>query len=502
MPVTPEPGGSLAIAILEPFDFLTPVRAVRPATEEFMVHVTPPLGRVTEQGDIQWLMARAPRPLQPGLLFRLRPAFWEDGVPVTAADFALTVHVMLHPGAPGHERSRYGLVRDVVALDDSTLYFDLLEFSRERFRDALIAPLPAHVLGPDPDPRHLYEWPVSRKPLSCGPFRVVESSTDTLVLERREDSGWPPPRLDRVIVRSLEPEIAVQQFRDGAVDVVDALPAAQAEALRGVREARLLAFVGASYLYVGWNLRDARFGDLTVRRAAAMAVDVERLCRDLTLGQGDVARGPLVPVLGLPDTSSVLPHDLKQARALLDAAGWQDHDRDGIRDRGGARLAFNLLVPENDALREQSAAAVARALRDLEIEVSVRVLVVEEFYARLQRGAFEAYLGQWFPRRGQPLEDVWHSEATDRFNYGGFNDPGVDSLLVRLRLEQPGPSEEELLAALQRRVYAQQPYLFLFQEPRFTVFAARVQGVRPTVLSTFWNLPEWWVPRAQRSPEP
>jgi peptide/nickel transport system substrate-binding protein len=497
-PAEPEPGGTLRIAVREPFDFFTPVRAVRPVTEQLLVHVTPPLGRVTDQGDVQWLMARRPSPLQPGLLFRLRPARWEDGVPVTAADFVLTYKTMLHPGAPGHERGRFGLVRDVVALDDSTLYFDLLEFSRLRWQEALLMPLPRHRLGDAPDPRRLQEWPLSRQPLSCGPFRVVEASTFRLVLEPHPGSGFAPPLLARVEIDVMEPAAAVEAFRRGAIDVVDDLPLEAVEDVRLPRGARLKAFVGASYTYVGWNLRDARFGDTSVRRAAAMAVDIGKLIADLTLGQGDPSRGPLVPVLGIPDTTAAIGRDLEAAKRLLDAAGWKDADGDGVRERRGVALRFHLLAPEDDALRQRTAAAVARELRPLGIDAEVRVLVLEELYGRLAAGRFEAYVGRWFPALGQALEAVWHSDATDRHNYGRFADAGVDSILARLRLEQPGPTLAEWLDRLQHRVYAAQPYLFLFQDPRYCLFGPRVHGERPTVLSSFWNLPAWWIPREQQ----
>lgn len=501
-PTQPEAGGTLHLAVMEPFDFLTPVRAIRPATEQFLVHVTPPLGRVTEQGDVQWLMARRPSFMDPGLLFHLRPARWEDGQPVIASDFTLTVEMMLHPGAPGHERSRFGLVQDVVALDDTTLYFELLTLARERWRDALLMPLPRHVLGDHPDPRHLQEWPISQKPLACGPFRVSESSTYRLVLERNEGAApFPVPWVERVVVVSLEADEALQRFRAGELDVVDDLPFEAVENLKSVPGAQLKAFVGASYVYVGWNLRDARFADLAVRRAAAMAVDTKKLIRELTLGQGDPARGPLVPALGFADTTALLPYDPEAAKSLLTEAGWVDGDGDGVRDRKGARLAFHLLVPEQDPLRQRTAEAVAQQLRLVGMEVHVRVLLLEEFYGRLNRGEFEAYVGKWVPQRGMSLEAVWHSEATDRFNYGGFRNATVDSLLAFLRLEQPGPSEEELLLRLQRTIYAAQPYLFLFQDPRFALFSPRVQGERPNVLSSFWNLPEWWIPAARRRPE-
>ncbi len=497
-PAQPESGGTLRIAIFESFDFLTPVRQVRWPTQLFLEHITPPLGRVTEIGDIQWLMARRIVELGPGMQFPLRRARWEDGTPVTASDFVLTYETMLHPGAPGHERTRFGLVRDVVALDDTLLFFHLLEILPSRRVDALLMPLPRHVLGDEPDPRRLQEWPVSKQPLSCGPFRVTHSTTYELDLEAHDSQAFPRPYLDRVEVRALDVDAAVRGFREGSVDVIDDVPPEHVGAVRGTPGARVLALVGSSYVYLGWNLRDGRFADTAVRKAAAHAVDLDRLVREHTLGQGDRARGPLVPTLGIVDTLTTLKHDVARARTLLDRAGWRDTDGDGVRERRGARLAFHILCDERDPRYAEVAQDIADDLERVGIRAVPRTLSTLDLAERLDDATFETFIGRWFPEVGLHLEGVWHSSSTHLFNYGGFADAGVDSVLVRLRYAEPGDEQQELFGQLQRRVYERQPYLFLYQDPRFAAFAGRVQGVRPSVLSTFWNLPEWWIPRAEQ----
>lgn len=497
-PAEPQRGGVARIAIFEPLDFLTPIRELRWPTGLFLEHITPPLGRVTEIGDIQWLAARRLIEIGPGMRFPLRPAHWEDGTPLTAADFRLTYQMMLHPGAPGHARTRFGLVQDVVAVHDSLLFFHLLHASPQRRVDALLMPLPRHVLGDSADPRELMEWPISARPLSSGPFRVERASARELDLLANDSGAFPVPYLSRVEVRHTSVEDAVRGFVAGEFDVVDDVPVEHVEDLHAVHGARVTALVGASYLFVSWNLRDARFSDVAVRRAVAHAVDVSRLIREHTLGQADPAHGPLVPVLGIADTLTTLRHDPGYARQLLDDAGWRDRDGDGARERRGARLAFHLLCDVRSPRHELVARDIARDLRAVGMRVVVRVVDTYELANRLESGGFEAFMGRWFPSTGLNLESVWHSEATQQFNYGGFSDARVDSILVRLRYAEPGPEQDELFAALQRRVYELQPYLFLYQDPRFAAFSARIQGARPSIVSTFWNLPEWWIPAASR----
>lgn len=501
VPSEPVHGGTVRIAIFEPFDFLTPVRQVRWPTDLFLEHVTPPLGRVTENGGIQWLMARRLIELGPGMHFPLRRARWEDGVPVTADDFVLTYQVMLHPGAPGHGRSRFSLVQDVVAVTDTLLLFRLVNFLSQRRVNALLMPLPRHVLGDDPNPRRLIEWPISKRPLSCGPFRVDTSSTRALDLVANDSGAFPVPFLNRVEVRYEEPVDAVRGFRDGEFDVLDDVPLELVEDVRSTPGARVLALVGASYMYLAWNLRDARFADSAVRRAAAHAVDLQRIMRDHTLGQGDPARGPLVPVVGIVDTVTIMRHDPGAARRLLERAGWRDHDGDGVRERRGAKLAFHILADERNPRYALVAQDIAEDLSQVGMRVIVRRIDTARLSARLRNGNFETFIGRWFPKLGLDLENVWHSEATYLYNYGHFVNARADSILVRLRYAEPGPAQNELLEKFQRHVYAQQPYLFLYQDPRFVAFSRRVQGARPSVVSTFWNLPEWWIPSALQAAE-
>ena len=112
-------------------------------------------------------------------------------------------------------------------------------------------------------------------------------------------------------------------------------------------------------------------------------------------------------------------------------------------------------------------------------------------------------MGIWYLDPGLDLDPTWRSESTDRRNYGGYASAGTDSLLDHLRNEIDPGRRAEFLTDLQRRVYADQPYLFLVQNPRFVALSRRVHGADPQVLSTFWNLPRWWIPRdLQAEPAP
>jgi peptide/nickel transport system substrate-binding protein len=486
-PATPTPGGTLRVAVVRPLEEPYWIAGMDATTEYFYEHVVPPLARIDANGRTHPYAATDVLDNGIDIDFVLRRTRWSDGAAVEPRDFILAATLVGDPRARSPERARVDLLESATAVEGRLR----LRFKTpywQRTRHALLWPLPAHAWHDSLDPA---TWGPR---LASGPFRIHSVSRSRLVLVRHDDSGYPPAFLDTVRVEFREPEAAVRAFRAGHVDVVDDVPVTLVPQLRGAG-ARVVALVGRSYVFIGWNLRDERLRDVAVRRALAQAVDVEGLMQRWTLGQGTRARGPLVPALAFADTHAVLATDRRAAERALTDAGFVDSDGDAVRDRRGARLAFTILAPEGDSVRVGIARDVAAALRRVGAGVDVRPLPLGEFVGRLQAGTFTAFIGQWYPNLGLDLDPVWRSTSTDRYNYGGFADAGVDSLLSAIWNEMPPGGHDAAMAALQSRVYAAQPYLFLFQMPRFLVLDAAVQNAVPDVVSPFWNLPGWWLAR-------
>lgn len=490
--LTPVVGGTLHVGVFRTLDVPAPVATLEPVSEDLATLLTPPLGALDERGQLQLLAARDYIDTGGRIDYPLRRRFWEDGAPLVGRDFVLASELHANPQIPGADRRRVELMSAVTAPNDSLVRFEFFTLYERRVRNSLLAPVPSHLWSGAQDPSN---W---RPQTSCGPFRLAAATVDRWRLVRNDRSAAPAPRVDSVEVRAYAGPEGVEHFLAGEVDVLEDVPVEFIPKLRG--KARVVALVGRSYLFIGWNLHDARFADVRVRRALAQAVDVRRLVHRWTAGQGDPARGPLVPAQAFADTLATLPYDPKAAARSLDAAGWTDSDGDRIRDRRGAKLEFHLLTAAGEPVRSGVARDVAADLRRVGIRVEVTELPVPEFAQRLGQHRFEAFVGQWHPDLGLDLEPVWRSDAGDRYNFCGYSNPAADSLLTRLWHERGPQDRERTMACLQRVVYDDQPYLFLIQPPRFVAFAPWVQGANPTLLSTFHDLPAWWI--ARRPPHP
>jgi len=489
----PVAGGTLRIAVFEPLGYLTPVEPLGRVQQELLDLVTPPLGWVDPQGRVQMRAARAWRERENIWDFFLPDLQWEDGVAVRPEDFRLTYQVCLHPAARPPWNGRYDFIHDVRALNDTTLRMTWNHLPPDRHRTGMLHPLPVHRLGDDPDVREFRSWPITERPLACGPFRATESTGSRLRLVRNATWTRTPVPLDGVDVQQMRQEDALQAFRRGALDVLEDVTADAVQALRDVSDKRTFALVGRSYLFLGWNLGDARARQRSTRVAAAHAVDLQRLIEATTLGQGEPARGPLLPIQGFADTTQTFDFDPAASRRLLQQAGWGDANQDGILDRRGVNLHFEILVDEGKPLHLQVASLVAEQFRDVGIGAELLPLPTVPFLQRLAEGRYEAFIGQWYPDLDANVEEVWRPGGW--LNYTGYEDSHADSLLHALRYELNPENRDALMHELQVRIYQDQPYLFLVQPARFVIVSGRVRGVDPNVLSTFWNLPSWWIPR-------
>src|SRR5712691_7125177 len=307
------------------------------------------------------------------LVFHLSPkARWQDGPAVTARDVAFTFDAYTASNVDAPARDELRAIRSVTAVTGDSLAaaFRFRHRYAEMFFDAVyhMRILPAHLLAGVPRD----QWAraaFGRAPVGDGPYRFVAwKAGESIELVADSTFFLGRPHIRRLIWRfTPDPQTALTQLVAGEADALEFLgAAANVERARGAPQLAVYPYRGTAYGYLGFNLTAAGdpsrphpiFGDRDVRRALSLAVDRERLKESVF---HDLALVPPAPVpqawplwQGPGDTTlRALPYDTAQAAALLARRGWRDSDGDGIRDRGGVKLAFHILVPTTSGVRRQ-----------------------------------------------------------------------------------------------------------------------------------------------------
>lgn len=358
---------------------------------------------------------------------------WSDGSPLTVRDVQATIALVQSPGFPDAVLAAAWHGVGVTA-DGRTAVTMTLPQPRASFA-ATAADLP---ILPAASVAHLSPATLARsaaKPMpTSGSFRVgsADATHVHLVPNRYADVE---PTLHALDLRLLKTyDAALQALGMGQVDGLVATTPAQRTALRHLPDVRLHDVT--TFRFVDLLLNEARSGldDPAVRHAIASAVDRRQLIAGALAGDARPQVGAIPTGIAWIDSGQQeVPSPELSARAL-DAAGWAA-GLDGIRAKGGQRLAFTLSVPDAAPL-PAVASALARQLHAVGIAVTVNVVAADSFEPTiLVPGKFDMVVADWDNGPDPDVSSFWRSNAAPPHGFnvsGGQVDPFLDRALDSL----------------------------------------------------------------------
>lgn len=440
------------------------------------------------------------------LTFTLRDDVrWHDGEPTTAEDVAFTYRRMTDPRT-GFPNSQYWTYYEgVEVLDTYAVRFRLRPHADILDPWRTVAIMPRHLLG-DVAPADLGHHPFGRRcPVGNGPFRFIDHA-DGQQWTFEANPAFPQdlggrPFLDRLVYRIIpEKSTVLTELLTGGVDVyLEALPQ-HAEQIQSAEGRRLVAFQGRNYSYITWNLSDDRFSDLMVRKAFAHAIDRQGLVNAIMDGYGIVAHTSVPPYHWAYDPDvDLLPYDPALARRLLDQAGWVDTDGDGVRDKDGQRLAFEMKTNQGSQLKADALDVVQSQLGAVGVDVTTSVVEFGTFIQQLIDRDFEAAIGTWITDFKLDDWTTFHGDAdTTHYGWGSIDDDELAMYLDTLMLVPDREEAQPLWSAYQRRLAELQPYTFLYFDDRIHGINERLRDVVTDVRGDLVNVTEWWIPADER----
>ena len=425
---------------------------------------------------------------------------WHDGEPVTAEDVSFTFELAKTPAAASPLASAYlGEVASADVLGPHRIRFRFVRPHAEPLQDFYWPPVPRHVLEGVP-PAELAEHPFGRDPVGSGPYRL-ESWRAGDALTFRRVSDYPEglggvPEIERVVYRIVpERTTRLRELLNGTVHVDGPLAPADADRVEASERVELQAFPWRMFTYVGWNLRDPRLEDRRVRRALTMALDRRELLRAALYGYGEVAAGPIPPWHPLAPDLEPLAHRPDSARALLAAAGWRDADGDGVRERDGRELRFELLTGQANPVHADLVQMIQAQLGRVGVAADPLLLEWQTVLGRHRARDFDAVLTNWVLDgfRVDPRA-LFHSDQADvegSANRSSYRNPVADSLMeLGARLTDAGRARE-VWAELARELQRDQPFTFLFWNEELAGVSRRLAGVEMDARGELRGLPGW-----------
>ncbi len=212
-------------------------------------------------------------------------------------------------------------------------------------------------------------------------------------------------------------------------------------------------------------------------------------------GRGELAVGPIPSWHPLAPALETLPFDPDSAAALLEAAGWRDADRDGVREREGRSLEFTLLTVGTSPVLADVAQIVQAQLARVGVAVEPQLLEWQTVLARHRARDFDAVLTNWvldnFRVDPRPLFHSSQAARDGSANRSSYANPLVDSLMdLGVTLVEEGEARA-VWADLNRLLQRDQPITFLFWNDELAGLNTRLLDVRMDARGELVTLPRW-----------
>lgn len=387
---------------------------------------------------------------------------FSDGTPLTASIARQSLLAAMGEGSL--YAGRLGCIRAVTAADDRTLVITL-----NRPNANLGALLDVPVFYDDGE-----QW------LGTGPYRL---EGDRLVARRDWWQGGTMPLEEIPLYDVGSAEELIYGFDTGEIGLVTAdWTGSGSVGFSGNYES--WDYQTTDLLFIGYNCADGPCEDPLVRAALGLGFDREGLATSVLAGHGTAAVLPAHPLWEeydeeLADTAA---YSLENLEAALDAGGYVPGN-DGVRRKGRDRLELVLIVNTDNSFKVSAAEALATALGEAGVAVTVEKLAWEQYLNALETGQFDLYLGQ--VRMTADFDPGVLIEKDGGLNYGGFESPELAAALEQARRTGSWSGFYALFLE-------EAPFVPLcFKEVSVLTQWGRVKGVEPLQSNVFNGFYQW-----------
>lgn len=428
--------------------------------------------------------------------FKLRQGVkWHDGAEFTADDVKFTYDAIMNPKVRAKIKGNLGNLKKVEVIDKYTVRF---------LYDEPFAPLPTMVgYNAGIVPKHLLEGkdlnnPADflKKPIGTGPFKfkaAVEGSY--WELEANKDYWDGAPHLDGTQLKVVgDVNALVAQIKSGDIDLAMIQPKNVA-ALQGDPRVNISTAKQVNFFYLSLSGKDPILQDVKVRRALNYAVDKKAIIDAVLRGQGQVATGPISPVISWAYTDEVTryPYDVERAKRLLADAGWKPGS-DGILRKDGQRFTLTLTTSKAVLDGEQLATVLDQQLKQVGIDTKIQLVEFGELWVGWFAGKFQAdveYLVT--PPDPDLFNAIGCKGSQNRFFYCNQR---VDDLIAQARAKATPAERAPIYKEIQRLVADDPPGVFLYYPLEVRAVSKRLQGF-PGIdfRNAFFYANQFWLQR-------
>jgi peptide/nickel transport system substrate-binding protein len=444
----------------------------------------------------------------------IRPdAVWPNGSPITAKDYAFTFKAIAVPTVNASSyRSYTSNISDIVVDPTDEKKFSVIldeDYLLSLETVATIEIYPAYHYDPDNtleaySLKGLKELTIdavaqdtalsafseringryySQNPVGAGPYELIKYETSKYVKLKARDNYWGLAHSDIEALQQGPKEIiyhiipdennATTLLKEGDIDFVSGLSGATFQDLSKSEYAsdklKLETASVPKFYFLQLNTKSPELSDPLVRRALDLLVDKRTLTKALETGKEEIPNSHILATS--PYYNKKLPKHqfgIKEAKNLLDEAGWTDSDGDGVRDKviNGRVTPLRLKMGATPGKLSSEIGLIlksdaAKAGVDIEL-IAKSYKVYKQEYMETGKFHIAAQSASQDLILYDPYSRYHSSNVNTGSNYSGYARADLDRLIMSIREGGDYDRLKPLYDQFQVIVHEDMPIIFLY----------------------------------------
>jgi ABC-type transport system substrate-binding protein len=435
------------------------------------------LVKIDEEGKVHPFLAESWSVSKDGkeYTFQLRKGIkFSDGSPFDAAAVKSSFERLTDPELPLPSRTPYMPIKQIVAVDPATVKLVLGSPSGPLL--SALSATNAGIVSPSTIAKGSPNYKAMKQVVGTGPYVFKEHVRGDHATLVRNPSFWgKKPYYDNIHVR-IVPEAATREslLLAGQADLIILPPVSDIPALQKNPSVKVLLAPSDRLIFVELNTTRPPTDNKKVRQAINYAVNKEEIIKNVLLGAADVATSPTDKSLFGYCKTGPYPYDPEKAKALLKEAGVAP----------GTKLTF--IAPTGRYVQDFPAAqAIAGFLKDVGLEAQPATADWPSFTAQYRKPQAENTLNMtmlgWaatYPDAAHTMQQFSKSEHPPMGSAPSFyTDPKVEAM-IQAALAEPNPQKrQEMYCQLNKIVWEDAPWLFLWTQRFPIVYSAKVTNI-------------------------
>jgi peptide/nickel transport system substrate-binding protein len=444
------------------------------------------------------------------ITYHINPkAVWSDGTAVTSKDFnyTWTSQKSSDPKAGGCAAllttTGYDQIASVEGADSDKTVTVTMTKPFADWKNLFNPVYPQHILdkgSPTANCKAINTgWPTANGlPVTDGPFVLEKSGIDInkkIMTMTRNPKWWgTPAKLDAIIVQSIgnDPSVSVSAMRNNEVQLI--YPQPQLDLVKQIKSLEPTVTsqtnFGLSFEHLDFNTLDAQLKIKEVRQAFAWGLNRPDIVAK-TVGQFD-SRAQVLnnryfvnnqPQYQDNSGGQYGSQDVQKAQQLLESVGYTKGS-DGIYQKGGKRLSFQIMTTQNNPLRSNTIDVITQQEKQVGIEVkkflNADIFAGPEKPTSLIGGQYQIALFAWvaapFISQNQSIYQSPKSAEAVGQNYTRQGDPRVDPLLDQINVTTTDDQIKQLGNQVDKYLWDDMLTIPLYQKPDFSAINSNYTG--------------------------